>query len=1122
MDEEYQRLNERDHLLLRPANTLGDVVLESRTEAVYDFPTGRMLPKQFMISVGLEQTFREMITNVADALEKGVQRGYPVGFIDLQLTPTTVTLMNYGLPIFVKRDASGAWWPEILFSEFRSSSNYNDAVKRTVAGMNGLGGKAVTVFSKRFSVRVVDAVNQLVFTQTYYDNLGSRTEPVVVPLVPGDDGMFEPSSVVVSYDLDFPRFGITEYSPEHLGLFARYAIEVAMDAQVPLRLNGLDLPVVNIETLARMFYPENALYTFIDTVNRVQICYVDAPNSAMTLSYVNGVRTPNDGVHVKAAYDQAFKLIIPSNFLSKRGAAGSSKAGGKGKGKAGKDNGKDSDKAAKGPKIEEVLAPEDLEKHLAVFMTCRLDKPKFTTQAKVKLKAPGPEFTVPAAFATIGQKWSLVRHLQAIVDSKKFLLLKSTDGKKERFVSLDGPGIRDANWAGTARSAECFLVLCEGQSAAKYVNKMRSFMPSGADIIGICPLRGKPINVMKATTQELVDNKELKNIKKMLGVRENVDYTIPANKNTLRYSKLLIGCDSDDDGQHIKGLVVVMMNMYPSLLMIPFLYSWETPVIRVPQPGGGDPIKFYRASQFAAWELDNPNHAKPKFLKGLSSSNDANIREDIRVFRAILHYMDAHGDAMLRMVFDDKLADARKKWITEWRPSLNPVPTEHQSITELVNDDLIVFALTSLRRALPSICDGFKRVQRQVLYGARKVAPFTVKEPMIVARLAARIAEEAGYHHGPISIEETLLRMGFDHVGTNNLPYFFRDGQFGDRQSAEPVAARYPSAKLAWWVNLIFQKLDEPILGEHIEDGVRVEPHHYNPIIPMVLVNGCRSGVAMGWSTMIPAHHPLAVVDWLLAVLQGQQPKPLVPWYRGFTQQLEVRDKHYISRGSFEIQAGARAGTKNIVITELPLFRLYDTYKTFLDGLVNQEIITGYTDSCTDEKPYFVLENVKMPEPTLQTLKLQRVHSTVNMTVLDERGIPIKYTSTEEIMWHYFRIRLDAYERRRAYEVGKLTDDLVMLKLKLDYLQRVVSKEIILIDADQELLHEEFERRNYPRSFLKLSHDMLTRQGIVTVSKAIETANVALAVAEATTATSTWITELTAFRAGYVTHYPHD
>src|SRR5205807_10120125 len=125
----------------------------------------------------------------------------------------------------------------------------------------------------------------------------------------------------------------------------------------------------------------------------------------------------------------------------------------------------------------------------------------------------------------------------------------------QKYAKIKKKVIR-ANEAGGSRSQECILFLVEGDSAKAFAEKLIDLIPDGHDLIGVFPMRGKPLNVMAAPPWQVIMNQEFKDLKTMLGLRENVNYNLEENVKTLNYGKIHILADADTDGTHIKSLIL--------------------------------------------------------------------------------------------------------------------------------------------------------------------------------------------------------------------------------------------------------------------------------------------------------------------------------------------------------------------------------------------------------------------------------------------------------------------------------------------------------------------------------------------------------------------------------------
>ena len=96
----------------------------------------------------------------------------------------------------------------------------------------------------------------------------------------------------------------------------------------------------------------------------------------------------------------------------------------------------------------------------------------------------------------------------------------------------------------------------------------------------------------------------------------------------------------------------------------------------------------------------------------------------------------------------------------------------------------------------------------------------------------------------------------------------------GGKDAASP---RYIWTEFCELTNLIFRKEDEPILNYLDEDGMRIEPECYYPIIPMVLVNGAE-GIGTGFSTKCPQFNPVDIINNMKALINKTDYNLMTPW----------------------------------------------------------------------------------------------------------------------------------------------------------------------------------------------------------------------------------------------------
>jgi DNA topoisomerase II len=243
----------------------------------------------------------------------------------------------------------------------------------------------------------------------------------------------------------------------------------------------------------------------------------------------------------------------------------------------------------------------------------------------------------------------------------------------------------------------------------------------------------------------------------------------------------------------------------------------------------------------------------------------------------------------------------------------------------------------------------------------------------------------------------------------------------------------------------LFPAADDNVLEFLVDEGQSIEPSHYLPIIPLVLVNGA-DGIGTGWSTAIPMHNPRDIVKNLRLIMKGKEPLPMQPWYKGWTGEMEVNgDKGYTHRGLWEV-----VDDTTLVITELPVGKWTRDYQVFLDeSLLAKEVVKEIDVEHRAERVRWSIEvpELKKKEEKNEiekTFKLASTLGTTNMVAFSATGQLTRYASATDILKEYFPLRVACYERRKAYQLQKLERDHEILVNKVKFIRLVISDELVL------------------------------------------------------------------------------
>ncbi|CAM1294747.1 TOP2B (predicted), partial [Pycnogonum litorale] len=616
---------------------------------------------------------------------------------------------------------------------------------------------------------------------------------------------------------------------------------------------------------------------------------------------------------------------------------------------------------------------------------------------------------------------------------------------------------------------------------------------------GVFPLRGKLLNVREATHKQILENAEINYVIKIMGLQYKKKYQSFDDIKTLRYGKLMIMTDQDQDGSHIKGLIINFLHHnWPDLLKLPFLEEFITPIVKVTK--GNQSSSFYSIPEFEEWKSDTANwHTyKVKYYKGLGTSTAKEAKEyfgDMARHRIKFKYQCGDDDGAIQLAFSKKMIDQRKEWLTnsmderKRRRELGLPETylygkETKSITysDFVNKELVLFSNADNERSIPSLVDGLKPGQRKVIYTCIKRND---KRDVKVAQLAGSVAEHSSYHHGEQSLMSTIINLAQNFVGSNNVNLLQPIGQFGTRLNGGKDAAspRYIFTMLSPLAKHLFNENDMPLLKNLYDDNQKIEPEYYVPIIPMVLVNGAE-GIGTGWSTKIPNYNPRELVKNLLKLLNGDEPEPMVPWYKNFRGTIERLDtQRYIYSGEVAI-----LGPSKIEITELPIKTWTQSYKEnvlepMLHGSDKQpSTITDFKEYHTDSTVKFVVtlspERLSKyeEEGIHKAFKLQSPMSTTSMVLFDSDGCLKKYESVNDILRDFFNLRLEYYHKRKSYLEGMLSAEANKLENQARFILEKISGKVVVENKKRAEIIKILEDRGYDSDQVKSWKKLIAKQ----------------------------------------------
>jgi DNA topoisomerase-2 len=360
------------------------------------------------------------------------------------------------------------------------------------------------------------------------------------------------------------------------------------------------------------------------------------------------------------------------------------------------------------------------------------------------------------------------------------------------------------------------------------------------------------------------------------------------------------------------------------------------------------------------------------------------------------------------------------------------------SVNVFANTQFIQFSRYDCERSLPHVIDGLKITQRKIIHTFIKenvVAPKELK----VAQAAASVAFHTAYHHGENGIMGVISGMAPTYVGANNINLLDPLGMFGSQLDPTPAAGRYIFTRLSDNFRKIFKKEDDLILDHLYDDDLKIEPDHYIPIIPMVLVNGT-SGIGTGFACNFFNHKPADLIDDVLNILNEKKRKPLIPHYQGFKGVIESGSEgQWIFKGVVE-----KVNSTTIKVTEFPVGMTQEKFKSILVKLKESDFIRDFDDDSSDDNGICV--TLTVPRTTgylteqelLEKLKLIS-RDTENLTAWLPTGKLGKFKNAAHIVEYFTKYRLEKYEERRVAIIKQYEDEKSVLEEKARFIKMYIS-----------------------------------------------------------------------------------
>ncbi len=475
---------------------------------------------------GIYILLKEGIDNSVDEFSQGFGKR-----IDIEIKDGRVKIRDYGRGIPLGK-------LEDCVSNVNTGAKYNNSVFKQAIGMNGVGIKATNALSSYFRAASIREGKMAVVEYKKGDKISGKTGKAKEGTPNGTYLEFEPDVEIFgkyNFNMEYVEKRLWNYAYLNPGLLLK------CNGKDYLSKNGIqDLLVNEMGKSTKPLYPmfnyqgENLQFVLTHTPSLDKFVY----------SFVNGQSTEDGGTHVTSFLDGFTKGV--NSFFKKE------------------------------------YDEKDVTAGLLCALKIGLDNPMFTSQTKNKLGNVEIRTPIIKEVQTAVDDW--LRHNPDIAGALEDKIIKNQKARAEinsvtdkqvreaaKSVMLKIPKLKDCRYhlQDGPKGANSMIFITEGDSATGSMVGSRN-----VEYQAIFSLRGKPENMYGRKKSALFENEELKNLTFSLGVQKDIE--------DLRFDKIIIATDADNDGFHIRNLLMTYLLLYfEELVLTGHVFILETPLFRV-------------------------------------------------------------------------------------------------------------------------------------------------------------------------------------------------------------------------------------------------------------------------------------------------------------------------------------------------------------------------------------------------------------------------------------------------------------------------------------------------------------------------------------------------------------
>lgn len=422
------------------------------------------------------------------------------------------------------------------------------------------------------------------------------------------------------------------------------------------------------------------------------------------------------------------------------------------------------------------------------------------------------------------------------------------------------------------------------------------------------------------------------------------------------------------------------------------------------------------------------------------------------------------------------------------KTSYDTCEVSKKPIKNFLNNEVKSYAQYVLRtRTMPSIMDGLRVGARKILY-ASMVGDLAKKK---FVKMPALIGDSLKllYAHGDASLATTIVNLCTEH--TNKYHPLEAIGQIPSLRVPHcDTAVRYLMIRKTPYLDWF--KIDAELWNIQEDEGEKIEPTFFLPILPMVLLNRT-SAPGFGFSFSAMSYNIDDVIDnVLLSIRTGScatsdlqtQLRPEIVGIKNENIIFNANKNRWFCVGEYEL----KFDTDTVIITDLPHNVSFENLEEALNTLKEKFIISGWGNVSEGEKIHYIVKfqsgRMKYLYNTNQWkfFSMLKLYSPIRediLNVIDEDGTTILfYETAHELIDAFVRRRLKYYEKRKSNTIAYLKDQILRYEAKMKFINLVISGELKIFKRKINDIKKDLEKFNLPGYVLDMKFYNITSEEI--------------------------------------------